>query len=113
MSDSSLDYQSFFPIPQSLLGTNFIFEAEPEDESVESHRMADAMVVSVRSDRLIVREYDFGQGAIVENTYEVPARTEFENIRSLADLKSDDSVIIHYVKTQGRRIAEVIVGERL
>lgn len=70
-------------------------------------------VVSITGDQLVVLEYDYDKDAEVEVTYQVPATAEFNNVKTLADLKKDDNIEIYYKEAEGKKVAEIIALEIL
>ncbi len=82
--------------------------AAPEDETEFSF----GTVKNVTDNQLVVSEYDYESNADVDVTYEVSAKTEFENAASLKEVKTGDSVDVDYLVKDGKKNAVTITVEK-
>jgi hypothetical protein len=61
--------------------------------------------------QLVVKEYDYETDADQDVTYAITDKTEFENLKTIMDLKAGDSVEVVYAEADGKKVALSISKE--
>jgi hypothetical protein len=84
-------------------------EAEEKVETVAGFSYG--QVVSISSNKIIVREYDFDNEEGVQVTYVINSETEFVNVGSYNELQNGDDVEISYKNVGEEKIATAISKE--
>ncbi|MFH1798422.1 MAG: hypothetical protein ABH844_03645 [Candidatus Omnitrophota bacterium] len=62
-------------------------------------------VVSVSSESVTVKEYDYELETEVEMTYEINASTVMENVEGIKDIEQADEISIDYTEEAGKKTA--------
>lgn len=70
-------------------------------------------VSSVSSEEIVISEYDYDTGEIIDVVYTLVPNTELKNVNSLKDIAVGDSADIEYVVIDGKKMAKVIVVEKV
>jgi len=59
----------------------------------------------VEAGQLVIKEYNYDTNSDEDMKYVINDKTQFENIKSLADLKAGDSVEVFYEEAGGNKVA--------
>ena len=82
-------------------------------EEEETEYSWGAIVGSVSSNQIVVREYDYDSDEEVNVTYTVDPQLDLRNVESLKNIKVGASIEIDYVIRKGKNVAVGIEVEKL
>jgi len=74
-------------------------------------RFSFGKVISLVSNILTVKEYDFAKDADVETAYLLQAETEYGNVSEERPLQIGDDVVLDYLERDGQRLVTTLVRE--
>ena len=83
------------------------FDLAPDQEAEELD-FSWGTVSSISKDRMVLVEIDLETDEEIDVSYLIDAHTEFQNVDSIDDIGTDDSVDLDYVFENGKRVAKVI-----